>query len=152
VKAFSCWRATLVTDAASDLAKPGSKIIAGGTNLLDLMKLRVETPSQLVDISRLALCTIDDTPEGGFRIGATGNSRRARRRPIAEAAGRICAASRLDDIRRVARHIRQRQKKRLGASAAVPANARHGLASATVGVLAGLGPTPTSVENVHVLA
>jgi xanthine dehydrogenase YagS FAD-binding subunit len=71
MKAFSYRRTTSVTDAASGLAKPGSKIIAGGTNLLDLMKLQVETPSELVDINRLALSSIDDTPEGGLRIGAT---------------------------------------------------------------------------------
>jgi xanthine dehydrogenase YagS FAD-binding subunit len=52
------------------LAKPGAKLIAGGTNLLDLMKLQIETPSQLVDISRLPLDTIEDIPEGGLRVGA----------------------------------------------------------------------------------
>src|SRR6202030_68154 len=50
--------------------KPGAKIIAGGTNLLDLMKLQVETPSALVDINRLPLDTIEDTSDGGLRVGA----------------------------------------------------------------------------------
>ena len=59
-----------LTEAAAASAKPGAKIIAGGTNLLDLMKLQVETPNHLVDINRLPLDKIEDTPEGGLRIGA----------------------------------------------------------------------------------
>jgi xanthine dehydrogenase YagS FAD-binding subunit len=48
----------------------GTKFIAGGTNLLDLMKLQVETPETLVDISRLDLGAIEDTDAGGLLIGA----------------------------------------------------------------------------------
>jgi xanthine dehydrogenase YagS FAD-binding subunit len=48
----------------------GARFIAGGTNLLDLMKLQIETPAHLVDISRLALTEIAPTAEGGLRIGA----------------------------------------------------------------------------------
>lgn len=44
--------------------------IAGGTNLLDLMKLEIETPDHLIDISRLPLRQIEETPEGGLRISA----------------------------------------------------------------------------------
>src|SRR5262249_9130347 len=51
-------------------AQPGAKYIAGGTNLLDLMKVEVETPTQLIDISRLPLADISDTDDGGLRIGA----------------------------------------------------------------------------------
>jgi xanthine dehydrogenase YagS FAD-binding subunit len=51
-------------------ATTGAKFIAGGTNLLDLMKLDVETPPHLVDITRLGLDKIEPTPEGGLRIGA----------------------------------------------------------------------------------
>jgi xanthine dehydrogenase YagS FAD-binding subunit len=47
-----------------------TQFIAGGTNLLDLMKLQVETPEQLVDINRIGLDKIEDTPEGGLKIGA----------------------------------------------------------------------------------
>ena len=50
--------------------RAGAKFIAGGTNLLDLMKLEVETPSHLIDITRLGLDTIAPTPDGGLRIGA----------------------------------------------------------------------------------
>lgn len=47
-----------------------ARFIAGGTNLLDLMKLQVETPAKLVDISRLDLADVEDTDDGGLRIGA----------------------------------------------------------------------------------
>jgi xanthine dehydrogenase YagS FAD-binding subunit len=47
---------------------PGARIIAGGTNLLDFMKRQVETPSALIDIGRLPLDKIEETPEGGLRI------------------------------------------------------------------------------------
>ena len=70
MKAFSYQRADSVTAAAAATAKPGAKIIAGGTNLLDLMKLQVETPSQLIDINRLPLDKIEETSEGGLRVGA----------------------------------------------------------------------------------
>jgi xanthine dehydrogenase YagS FAD-binding subunit len=56
--------------AAAVAARPGARFIAGGTNLLDLMKLGVERPIHLVDISRLPLDRIEPTPEGGLRIGA----------------------------------------------------------------------------------
>ncbi|MEA2983260.1 MAG: xanthine dehydrogenase YagS FAD-binding subunit [Alphaproteobacteria bacterium] len=70
MKAFTYERADSPAQAASALAKPGAKVLAGGTNLLDLMKLQVETPGHLVDINRLALDKIDNTPDGGLRIGA----------------------------------------------------------------------------------
>ena len=56
--------------AAAAMAKPGAKFIAGGTNLLDLMKLQVETPLHLIDITRLGLDKTEATPDGGVRIGA----------------------------------------------------------------------------------
>jgi xanthine dehydrogenase YagS FAD-binding subunit len=71
MKAFTYDRADTVVRAAAASAKPGAKVIAGGTNLLDLMKLQVETPTRLIDINRLPLDKIEDTPEGGLRIGAT---------------------------------------------------------------------------------
>src|SRR6202035_2694724 len=70
MKAFTYQRADSATQAAAATLKPGAKIIAGGTNLLDLMKLHVETPSNLIDINRLPLDKIEETPEGGLRIGA----------------------------------------------------------------------------------
>src|ERR671922_505954 len=47
------------------------RFLAGGTTLLDLMKLNVETPAQLIDINRLPLDKIEATPDGGLNIGAT---------------------------------------------------------------------------------
>jgi len=70
MKAFTYERAATVQEAAAAASQPGAKIIAGGTNLLDLMKLQVETPRRLIDVSRLPLDRIEDTPEGGLRIGA----------------------------------------------------------------------------------
>ena len=58
---------------ASDVSEAGQlagRFIAGGTNLLDLMKLEVETPEKLVDITRLPLRDIEETEDGGLRIGA----------------------------------------------------------------------------------
>jgi xanthine dehydrogenase YagS FAD-binding subunit len=71
MKAFTYERAVSIEQAAAASGVPGAKIIAGGTNLLDLMKLQVETPTRLIDINRLALDKIEDTPEGGLLIGAT---------------------------------------------------------------------------------
>ncbi len=55
-------------DAAA--ANPGARFIAGGTNLLDLMKLDIEHPQHLIDVSRLPLAAITATADGGLRIGA----------------------------------------------------------------------------------
>jgi xanthine dehydrogenase YagS FAD-binding subunit len=71
MKAFTYQRVkTPAEAAASALQHPNAKFIAGGTNLLDLMKLEIETPAHLIDVNGLALNTIDATPEGGLRIGA----------------------------------------------------------------------------------
>jgi xanthine dehydrogenase YagS FAD-binding subunit len=70
MKSFTYVRADSPAQAAAALAEPGAKVIAGGTNLLDLMKLQIETPSKLVDINRLPLDEVEETAEGGLRIGA----------------------------------------------------------------------------------
>ncbi|MHC2196199.1 xanthine dehydrogenase YagS FAD-binding subunit [Bradyrhizobium diazoefficiens] len=68
---FQYSRAADVADAILLLtAHPGAKLIAGGTNLIDLMKKNVEQPSWLIDISRLPLRKIEETADGGLRIGA----------------------------------------------------------------------------------
>jgi xanthine dehydrogenase YagS FAD-binding subunit len=68
---FQYSRATDVADAVRQIAaEPDAKFIAGGTNLLDLMKDFVERPSRLIDITRLPLTTVEETPDGGLRIGA----------------------------------------------------------------------------------
>ena len=70
MKTFVYEKATTPEAAVADIAGAGAKFIAGGTNLLDLMKLQVETPEKLVDISRLPLADIEETDDGGLRIGA----------------------------------------------------------------------------------
>jgi len=71
MKAFEYTRASSPADAAALAAKtPGAKFIAGGTNLLDLMKLEIETPAHLIDVNKLALDRIEETGDGGLRIGA----------------------------------------------------------------------------------
>ncbi len=68
---FQYARATDVADAVRQIAvDPTAKFIAGGTNLIDLMKEDVERPSRLIDITRLPLRNIEDTADGGVRIGA----------------------------------------------------------------------------------
>lgn len=71
MKAFGFERAETPAAAASAAARtPGAKFIAGGTNLLDLMKLEIETPAHLIDVNGLGLDTITPTDDGGLRIGA----------------------------------------------------------------------------------
>jgi xanthine dehydrogenase YagS FAD-binding subunit len=71
MKAFTYERATSADQAAQIVARtPGAKFIAGGTNLLDLMKLEIETPAHLVDVNGLGFDKIEATPDGGLRIGA----------------------------------------------------------------------------------
>ena len=68
---FTYQRVSTAREAAAAVAAvPGARFIAGGTNLLDLMKLHVETPTHLVDVNRIGLDAIANTPDGGLRIGA----------------------------------------------------------------------------------
>ncbi len=68
---FQYARATDVADAVRQIAAdPAAKFIAGGTNLIDLMKYDVERPARLIDITHLPLKTIEETSNGGLRIGA----------------------------------------------------------------------------------
>jgi xanthine dehydrogenase YagS FAD-binding subunit len=71
MKPFTYERASSPAEAASAAARTkGARFIAGGTNLLDLMKLEIETPVHLIDVNDLALDKIEPTPDGGVRIGA----------------------------------------------------------------------------------
>jgi len=68
---FQYARANDVADAVRLIAAdPGAKLIAGGTNLIDLMKEDVERPTRLIDITRLPLNSVEETADGGWRIGA----------------------------------------------------------------------------------
>lgn len=71
MKAFTFERVKTSAEAATSAQRnPGAKFIAGGTNLLDLMKLEIETPTHLIDVNALTLNKIESTDEGGLRIGA----------------------------------------------------------------------------------
>jgi xanthine dehydrogenase YagS FAD-binding subunit len=70
VRPFRYERAADERGAVSAVAEPGAKFLGGGTNLVDLMRLGVETPSVLVDVTRLPLDGIEPLPDGGLRIGA----------------------------------------------------------------------------------
>lgn len=71
MKSFTYERARTTAEAAAAMQRtPGAKFIAGGTNLLDLMKLEIETPAHLIDVNGLALDAITPTADGGLRIGA----------------------------------------------------------------------------------
>ncbi|WP_432144010.1 FAD binding domain-containing protein [Streptomyces sp. bgisy084] len=71
MKPFGYLRATSVEEALRAAAgQPGARFLGGGTNLVDLMKLGVETPQLLIDVTRLPLDRIEELPDGGLRIGA----------------------------------------------------------------------------------
>lgn len=70
MKAFAYTRAATLAEALAALAEPGAAILAGGTNLVDLMKYEVTAPSRLVDIGRLPLDFLAELPDGGLRLGA----------------------------------------------------------------------------------
>ncbi len=71
MKSFTYERAKTPADAAAAVGNmQGAKFLAGGTNLLDLMKLEIETPTHLVDVQDLRLDRIEKTDQGGLRIGA----------------------------------------------------------------------------------
>lgn len=72
MKPFAYFRAESAEEAVGALAgHPGAQYLGGGTNLVDLMKLGVTSPDLLIDVSRLPLDGIDETPDGGLHIGAT---------------------------------------------------------------------------------
>jgi len=70
MKAFTFERARTLAEAANAARKPGAKFIAGGTNLLDLMKLEIESPQHLIDVNGLGLDKIELLPDGRLRVGA----------------------------------------------------------------------------------
>ncbi|MFE9995122.1 FAD binding domain-containing protein [Streptomyces avermitilis] len=72
MKPFAYVRAGSVQEAAdAHASRPGARYLAGGTNLVDLMKLGVEQPAALIDVSRLPLDTVEELADGSLRIGAT---------------------------------------------------------------------------------
>ncbi len=71
METFTYTKATGVQQAIQAAGQSQTRFIAGGTTLLDLMKLNVERPSQLIDINRLPLDQVEKLPDGRLRIGAT---------------------------------------------------------------------------------
>jgi xanthine dehydrogenase YagS FAD-binding subunit len=70
MRPFAYERPADAAGAVAAVAQPGTMYLGGGTNLVDLMKLGVETPERLVDVSRLEFDRIEERPDGGLRIGA----------------------------------------------------------------------------------
>jgi xanthine dehydrogenase YagS FAD-binding subunit len=71
VRAFDYVRATEAEAAVADAARlPGARFLGGGTNLVDLMRLGVETPAALVDVTRLPFAAVEEDEDGALRIGA----------------------------------------------------------------------------------
>jgi xanthine dehydrogenase YagS FAD-binding subunit len=82
MQAFSYVRATAVDDTVEAMRRPGTKVLAGGTNLLDLMKGDVEQPAVLIDITHLPLADVVELPEGGLRLGALVRNSDAANHPL----------------------------------------------------------------------
>jgi xanthine dehydrogenase YagS FAD-binding subunit len=90
---FEYVRATTVAEAILALREPGSVVLAGGTNLVDLMKYEVVGPARLVDINRLPLASIEEFPDGGLRLGAlVPNADAAYDSRLQEKAPLVCSA------------------------------------------------------------
>jgi xanthine dehydrogenase YagS FAD-binding subunit len=71
MRPFHYERAESAAGAAKAAAEtPGARFLAGGTNLLDLMKLEIERPSRVIDVGRLPLAQVEETADGGLRLGA----------------------------------------------------------------------------------
>jgi xanthine dehydrogenase YagS FAD-binding subunit len=71
MRPFAYDRPVHVADALALGARPGTRYLGGGTNLVDLMKLGVEAPGHLVDVTALPYDSVENAPDGGVRIGAT---------------------------------------------------------------------------------
>jgi xanthine dehydrogenase YagS FAD-binding subunit len=129
---FRYSRATDVAGAILLLgAHPGAKLIAGGTNLLDLMKENVEKPSRLIDISRLPLHKVEKTADGGLLIGAlVPNSDLAydplveKRHPLLASAILAGASAQLRNMASVGGNLMQRTRCAYFYDTATPCNKR----------------------------
>jgi xanthine dehydrogenase YagS FAD-binding subunit len=89
VHSISYERARDVAHAIELGSTPGSKFIGGGTNLLDLYKSGIERPTRLVDVSRIALNSVEQLPDGGVRIGAMASNTQAANHPLVRGPYRV---------------------------------------------------------------
>jgi xanthine dehydrogenase YagS FAD-binding subunit len=120
--------ATAVAEAAGD---PTARFIAGGTNLLDLMKENVERPGRVIDISRLALRDIEPLPDGGLRLGALATNTEVayhrdveRRYPLLSQAILAGASPQLRNMASVGGNLMQRTRCAYFYDTATPCNKR----------------------------
>jgi xanthine dehydrogenase YagS FAD-binding subunit len=129
---FQYLRARTVVEAVElKAADPAAKFIAGGTNLLDLMKEHVERPSRLIDISRLPLKRVEETKDGGVRIGALATNTDLAYHPLIEARYPIVssailagASQQLRNMASVGGNLMQRTRCAYFYDAATPCNKR----------------------------
>src|SRR5262245_9430920 len=129
---FQYSRASNVADAVRQkTATPGAKFIAGGTNLIDLMKMDVERPVKLIDVSKLPLDKVEETADGGLRIGAlVRNSDLAyhplveRRYPMLSSALLAGASQQLRNMASVGGNLLQRTRCAYFYDIATPCNKR----------------------------
>jgi xanthine dehydrogenase YagS FAD-binding subunit len=129
---FQYSRAGDVADAVRQMAaSPAAKFIAGGTNLVDLMKMEVECPTKLIDISRLPLNKVEEIAGGGLRIGAlVRNSDLAyhalveRRYPLLSSALLAGASQQLRNMASVGGNLLQRTRCAYFYDTATPCNKR----------------------------
>jgi xanthine dehydrogenase YagS FAD-binding subunit len=130
---FSYARPGSVADALREVSgNPAARIIAGGTNLVDLMKYNVERPTHLVDVSRLpGLKSIEETGEGGLRIGALVSNTSAaydarvqERYPLLSSAILAGATAQLRNAATTGGNLLQRTRCYYFYDAAVPCNKR----------------------------
>jgi xanthine dehydrogenase YagS FAD-binding subunit len=133
MKNFTYERAASPLDAArSAIAHRRTRFIAGGTNLLDLMKVNVETPEHLVDINRLGLDAIEETADGGLRIGAlvrnsdlAADTRVRERYPVLSRALLAGASGQLRNKATTGGNLLQRTRCYYFYDTAMPCNKRH---------------------------
>jgi xanthine dehydrogenase YagS FAD-binding subunit len=129
---FEYARAGSVADAVRQMAaSPGAKFVAGGTNLVDLMKMDVERPTRLIDVSRLPLDKVEEMAGGGLRIGAlVRNSDLAyhplveRRYPMLSSALLAGASQQLRNMASVGGNLLQRTRCTYFYDIATPCNKR----------------------------
>ena len=131
MKAFTYERPDEIGAATQAASQPGASFIAGGTNLLDLMKVDVERPSHLVDVSRLPLRDVVATPGGGLRIGAlvsnadlAADSRVRQRYPVLSLALLNGASAQLRNQATTAGNLLQRTRCPYFYDVAMPCNKR----------------------------
>lgn len=132
MRSFTYGRADDLGAALRSLAaEPGAQLIAGGTNLLDLMKEDVARPSHLIDITRLPLAAIEELPDGGLRLGALATNagtaydeRIERRYPLVAKAILAGASPQLRNMATNGGNLLQRTRCSYFYDAALPCNKR----------------------------